>query len=262
MPKLSIITINRNNASGLQTTIKSVLSQTFNDYEYIIMDGNSTDESVAVIKEFGDSITYWESKPDNGRYHAMNKGIKKATGTYCLFLNSGDYLCSANALRKVFDSTFDEELVYTNLIHKNRHGERIRTFPGEITFYWMYTQYLGHASTLIKKDLFEKIGLYSEEYDIVSDWEFFLLAICKYQCSLKYMDMEMSVLVEGGISNHPATKQKVLTEREVVLKKHFRCFYEDYKRLYDLEYNAPSKKLKRTLKNIIPDFLLKTIRKP
>ena len=88
--KLSIITINRNNAAGLRRTIESVVSQTYTEFEYIIIDGASTDESVDVIKEYADKITFWVSEPDNGIYNAMNKGILKAKGEYLLFLNSGD----------------------------------------------------------------------------------------------------------------------------------------------------------------------------
>lgn len=78
--KLSIITINRNNAAGLRRTIESVVSQTYTDFEYIIIDGASTDGSVEVIKEYSDKITYWVSEPDTGIYNAMNKGILKAQG--------------------------------------------------------------------------------------------------------------------------------------------------------------------------------------
>jgi len=83
--KLSIITVNLNNAAGLQKTIESVITQTFTDYEYIIIDGGSTDGSVDVIKQHADKITYWVSEPDKGIYNAMNKGILQAKGEYCLF---------------------------------------------------------------------------------------------------------------------------------------------------------------------------------
>ena len=97
--KLSIITINRNNAEGLRKTMESVLSQTYRDMEYIVVDGASTDQSVNVIKECVNQLKNedrrmkldWMSEPDTGIYNAMNKGIKKATGEYLLFLNSGDW---------------------------------------------------------------------------------------------------------------------------------------------------------------------------
>ena len=101
MPKLSIITVNLNKAKGLQKTIESVIFQTFTDYEYIIIDGGSTDGSKQIIEQYADKITYWVSEPDSGIYNGMNKGIKVAKGEYCLFLNSEDYLLSNEILQNV-----------------------------------------------------------------------------------------------------------------------------------------------------------------
>ena len=86
--KFSIITINYNNVEGLRNTIKSVVNQTYTDYEFIIIDGGSTDGSVEVIKEYANIITYWVSEPDKGIYNAMNKGIEVANGEYLNFMNS------------------------------------------------------------------------------------------------------------------------------------------------------------------------------
>ena len=90
--KISIITINYNNKSGLEKTIESVLQQTYDNIEYLVIDGNSTDGSKDVIKKYKHRISYWVSEPDSGIYNAMNKGGTKATGDYLLFLNSGDVL--------------------------------------------------------------------------------------------------------------------------------------------------------------------------
>lgn len=103
--QLSIITINRNNAAGLRRTIESVVSQTaFNQIEYIVIDGASTDGSKEVIMEFADKLTYWISEPDTGIYNAMNKGIKVATGEYCQFLNSGDWLAENKVIEDMTNS--------------------------------------------------------------------------------------------------------------------------------------------------------------
>ena len=85
--KLSIITVNFNDAEGLERTIKSVISQTFHDYEFIIIDGGSTDGSVDVIKKYEDHIDYWISEKDGGIYQGMNKGLRQASGEYLNFLN-------------------------------------------------------------------------------------------------------------------------------------------------------------------------------
>ena len=95
--QLSIITINRNNKTGLEKTIYSVVNQNYKDYEYIVIDGDSSDGSLEVIKRNEKYFSYWVSEPDSGVYQAMNKGIDRANGEYCLFLNSGDYLKDDNS---------------------------------------------------------------------------------------------------------------------------------------------------------------------
>ena len=98
MKQISIITINYNNASGLEKTIRSVVEQTYNEYEYIIIDGASSDKSKEVIQEYQRYIDFWCSEKDSGIYNAMNKGIQKASGEYLLFLNSGDVLNNSAVL--------------------------------------------------------------------------------------------------------------------------------------------------------------------
>ena len=101
MKKLSIITINLNNYLGLEKTIKSVICQTFDNYEFIIIDGGSKDLSIDIIKRYENKVTFWISESDSGIYNAMNKGIRFAKGEFCLFLNSGDYLYLCSAKIKV-----------------------------------------------------------------------------------------------------------------------------------------------------------------
>ena len=98
--KFTIITINYNNVKGLKKTIDSVISQNFSDYEFIIIDGASTDGSVDIIKEYSPHISYWVSEPDKGIYHAMNKGITVSRGEYLLFLNCTRVYGGMSVLRK------------------------------------------------------------------------------------------------------------------------------------------------------------------
>ena len=130
---LTIITINRNDAAGLEKTMQSVLCQTRTDYEYIVVDGASTDDSVAVIKRlapaFGDRLM-WISEPDQGIYNAMNKGIGRARGEYLLILNSGDSLVSPDVLERV-SKTVEKEgmppILYGNIIKLFPDGRTQRT---------------------------------------------------------------------------------------------------------------------------------------
>lgn len=249
--ELSIITINLNNASGLEKTINSVLNQSFKNYEYIIIDGKSTDQSVSVIKKYSKNISFWISEVDRGIYHAMNKGINIATGNYTLFLNSGDYLFEDSILEKIFSISFSEDIVYGNQLRFGSNGSYLKKYPKDLTFMQFYAECMGHNSTLIKRSLYELVGLYNEENKIVSDWEFLMLAICKHNCSTKYMPFPIATQVDGGISNNPDFKEKVIAERINALKKHFPMFLDDYSKLYKQQYNSFLKKLKRSIINLV-----------
>ena len=119
--KLSIITINRNNATGLEKTMQSVVSQTFKEFEYIVVDGASKDGSVEVIKELGTEIAHlqWVSEPDSGIYNAMNKGIRMASGDYIQILNSGDCLAAADVterMLKALEEKGNPTILYGNMV--------------------------------------------------------------------------------------------------------------------------------------------------
>ena len=249
--RLSIITINKENAAGLEKTIKSVISQKFTDYSYIVIDGDSKDGSEEIIRKYQDRINFWVSEPDNGIYNAMNKGIAKAKGDYCLFLNSGDYLVDENALSNLFSFNFTEDIVYANQKRVGKNGSYVITYPEKLTFFHFYAEYLGHNSTLIKRKLFADIGYYNEMKRVVSDWEFLILAICKYNCSFKKLPVVFSVQHDGGISNNPLFREQVQKERYSVLQKHFPLFLDDYKVLFDKKYNTVYKKVKRKIKNLL-----------
>ncbi len=248
MPLFSIITINRNNAEGLLKTIESVASQSFVDYEYIIIDGASSDGSVEIIEKNRDSFRYWVSEADKGIYNAMNKGILKARGEYCIFLNSGDCFFNTNVLAYLVKSELQSDIIYGNCAFKLKQGLRIQKFPAELTFYWLFTEYLGHSSTLIRRSLFNTVGLYNEELKIVSDWEFFLLAICKNNSTTWYRDMIISIYEKDGLSTRSDMQPLIVAERKIVLQKHFTYFVKDYQDLDKLKKNTFKRKLKRFIK--------------
>ena len=166
---LSIITINRNNAVGLEKTINSVLSQSCTDFEYVIVDGDSTDNSVAVIQKF--SVQFgnrmkWISEPDRGIYDAMNKGIQLASGTYLEFLNSGDCLVGEDVVSKMFFSLRKKgypSILYGNMLKDMPDGGIVRDkcFAGQdISFLGFYIGTLNHSPVFIRKDLFDKYKIY------------------------------------------------------------------------------------------------------
>ncbi len=221
-PKLSIITVNLNNAAGLQKTIESVVNQTFTDYEYIIIDGGSTDESKEIIEKYAAQITYWVSEPDKGIYNAMNKGILKAKGEYCLFLNSGDWLFNEKILSDVFINFPEYDIVYGNgYSFSKKYVIKKYEIPEKLKLSYFYSDSIFHASTFIKKELFNKYGLYNEENKIVSDWEFFIKTIFINNVVSKKIPYEISVIEEGGISRSPENKPLLQKEIEKVLRNYF-----------------------------------------
>lgn len=232
--KLSIITINRNNANGLRRTIESVLNQTFSDFEYIVIDGASTDDSVAVIKEFESKIYQWVSEPDGGIYNAMNKGISKARGEYCLFLNSGDYLSNNSVLNDVFSPEIKEDIVYGSIKFCNNSFKAF-PIPEELSLSYFYHNSLPHPCSFIRRELFTHIGLYKEEYKIISDWVFFVIAICKYNVTLRRVDEVISVYDLSGLSSDIGNDKLVNMEEKLFFETEFPRIYSDYKRLMSFE---------------------------
>jgi len=218
--KLSIITINLNNKEGFRKTAESVVSQTFTDYEWIVIDGGSTDGSKELIEQYSNHIAYWVSEPDKGIYNAMNKGIRVAKGEYCFFLNSGDYLIEYDSLKKAFDYQFTEDVVWGFFkFDKGDHFE-IGSSPKEITLRTFVEGTIHHTGNVfIRRVLFNenKYGLYDESLKIVSDWKWFLQALGLGTATARYIDIMMSVFDCSGISE---TQIEFLQlEREMVLKE-------------------------------------------
>lgn len=224
MIRLSIITINYNNASGLEKTIKSVTEQSVSDFEYIIIDGGSNDESLEILNKYNAKITKWVSEKDNGVYNAMNKGIHLANGAYVLFVNSGDYLFSNQVILNSFDYLKGTDLVTFDLDCIGEGQRYLYPAPENLKFSNLYFNTLPHPSTFIKKRLFEEVGLYDETLKIVSDWKFFLISLFKYDCSYVKVNQVLTVFSLDGISS----MQDFSEERKKVLQEYFPQFIEDY----------------------------------
>lgn len=214
----SIITINYNNCEGLRQTIDSVVSQTYHEYEYIVIDGGSTDESVNIIKSFSGKIDYWVSEKDRGIYHAMNKGVAHAHGEYCIFMNSGDCLYDDKVLGRLADTDFQEDIVVGKLI-SDTSGQILFTPPiDKISLYYLYSGTVPHQSSFIRTELLRKIP-YDESLKIVSDWKFFVQAIILSNCSVRYVDVFVAKFDMEGIST--SNPERMWKEKEQVISSMF-----------------------------------------
>lgn len=233
--RLSIITINRNNAAGLETTLRSVLSQTFKEFEYIVIDGASTDGSVEVIKKYETQFAHlkWVSEPDKGIYNAMNKGIRMASGEYIQILNSADCLASPDVTEKMLatlEKTGNPSILYGNMVKCFPDGWKMvdKCFAGqEITMLGMYYGSLNHDPTYICRDLFDKYGYYDESLRIVSDWKWFLQAIVIGGEKPRYVDETVTLFDMTGVSE--TNKELDKAERKQVLEQLFpKTILKDY----------------------------------
>lgn len=204
MAKISIITINYNNREGLQKTIESVASQTNKTFEYIVVDGGSTDGSAEIIKDNCHFIDKWVSEPDKGIYNAMNKGVQMSSGEYCLFLNSGDLLHDNNVFERLTKHTFDKDIYFGEIVATNGGKAKKRrkySLNEEITLLTIYEGYFHHAGSFIKRDLMIKYP-YREDLKICSDRQFFIQSIIIDNCSYGSIKTPICLFDMGGGKPH------------------------------------------------------------
>ncbi len=212
----SIITINFNNKDGLRRTIISVIEQTWHDFEFIVIDGKSTDGSLSVIKEYENHIDYWVSESDKGVYNAMNKGIKQAHGVYLIFMNSGDTFYAPSVLKSVIPYLNSD--IIEGRLFKMTTQSYTKLPSHKPTMMLFYEGGLDHQACFIKRDLF-KNTLYNENLKIAADWEFFLQKVVFENYTLTFMPIVVASYEGGGISEdkehellHKAERTKILAK--------------------------------------------------
>lgn len=226
--KLSIITVNLNNRDGLQKTIDSVVAQTYKDFEWIVIDGGSTDGSKELIEQYADHFAYWVSEPDKGIYNAMNKGIKVANGEYLQFLNSGDFLRDDNVLMDFVKSNFSADIVDgdIHLIYDDREVDAIA--PEKVSFDFFIHGTIWHPCAFIKKSLFDKNGCYNEEFKIISDWEFFMKSVVVHGATYAHFCRIVACFPVDGISADESNEEKKEGVRKTFLQIMPESAYEAY----------------------------------
>jgi glycosyltransferase involved in cell wall biosynthesis len=231
-PLLTVITINYNDAVGLEKTIESVVHQTYQDFEYIVIDGASWDGSKEKAQNYMENIDCLISEPDTGIYNAMNKGIKRAKGIYLLFLNSGDVLNGRDALQDFINHPdFGGDIIYGD--YQFEVGEK--TYPDHLTPLFFVKSSLPHQSTFFKREVFDRMGLYDQQYKMVSDRAFYIKCFLSNQFVFKHIPYPLSVFDLAGVSNNPSHKEKQALENERMFQEYYGVFYEDYKKMLALQ---------------------------
>ena len=246
--KLSIITINYNDAEGLQKTIQSVINQNFEGFEYIVIDGGSTDKSIDIINFYADKITYWVSEADKGVYNAQNKGVLKATGDYVLFLNAGDYFKDNDVIDYMFRNSQNEDIIYGDILYQLPNEELTQIYPDELDFGFFINNTLPHPCSLINRQLLIAHGLYKEKMKICADWAFFIDALCKTNATYKHVNKIISVFLIGGLSSDISSS---LLEKELYLNTYYKLFVREYDKLVQLQNNIKAKSFKGIVKRIL-----------
>lgn len=244
MMKLSVITINRNNAEGLERTLSSVLNQTYGKFEHIIIDGASIDDSIKIIESYVRDVSCmkydvsWVSEPDTGIYDAMNRGVRKAHGDYVLMLNSGDYLVNDHVLERIVPELDGTDIIQGNIIKVGVGEERLERGYGksDISFIDVMKNHFLHQASFCRRELFDKYGYFDDSYRINGDTVFYAKCLGFGNASFKYVDQNIAYFDTEGISADPEGKW-------VALRREEDARYENMfsQRMWDLFYKEEKK---------------------
>jgi len=205
--KISVITVCYNSESTIRATIESVLSQSYSEIEYVIVDGGSTDATMRIISEYGNRISVVISEPDNGIYDAMNKGIKLATGGVIGILNSDDFFADAATISEVahtFENDPEIDGIYGDLIYVQRNNieKKVRDYSSSSFSRWKirFGLMLPHPTLYLRRDVFSRVGFYKLDYRVAADFEF-ITRLVENGVLLKRLPRIMVKMRDGGISS-------------------------------------------------------------
>lgn len=216
--KVSIITVVYNNANFIKDAIESVLTQSYENIEYIVIDGASNDGTVEIINRYGNRITHFLSEKDHGIYDAMNKGLKLASGDIVGILNSDDFYISNNVINMVVeaflynnvDSVF-ADLVYVNpdnLTKVVRYYDSSYFSPSKFGYGWMPA----HPTFFVRKDMYVKYGFFKTDYKIAADYELLARFLGKYKISYSYLQIPLVKMRIGGVSTNSPKSNFILNQ--------------------------------------------------
>ena len=213
-PKISVIIVVYNGANVIEKSITSVLSQTYNNKELIIVDGGSTDNTISIVKEIQNTDLSWKSEPDNGIYDAMNKGIERATGEWIYFLGADDEFYNKEVLNDLFgDNGFENiDFIYGNVKRVGLKG----VYDGEFDFGKLLVKNISHQAIFYNRNIFQKVGKYNLKFKTHADWDFNIRSFGNNQVRIKYTDKIIARFGEGGASSSydiPFMRESLLPEK-------------------------------------------------
>lgn len=223
--KVSIITVCYNAQDTIEKTIKSVVSQTYKDIEYLVIDGLSQDNTTSIINKYATDISYFVSEKDYGIYNAMNKGIQRSTGDILYFLNANDYLFDNNVIEDVvnhFKKT-KAKIIFGDMSFINDNGkEKERRSFELVDKLFLTNENLCHQGIFYKKEVFSTCGVYNENYRLLADYNLNLKAIIKKRLKTCHIKRTVAKFTLEGQSNSQKYKTTQDKERSEILNKYFK----------------------------------------
>ncbi|MCL5961440.1 MAG: glycosyltransferase [Chloroflexi bacterium] len=222
--KVSVITVCYNAEVTIEETLKSVLSQTYDNIEYLVVDGGSTDNTVPIIQRYSDRLAYFVSEKDSGMYEAMNKGISAATGHYLFFLNADDVFFDDSVVEDAAKEFLglDVDLLFGDVFIVDRAtGTSFLKSHGGLDKPFFLGNCICQQGIFYKADAFRKCGTFDQTYRIVGDYEWLLRALFKYKLPSKYISVPFAIFRWGGICNSNRFEELHVSERERVIRSYF-----------------------------------------
>lgn len=220
-PLVSVVMAIYNGGATLERAIKSVINQTCPHYEFILVDGGSTDCTIDLLRKYENSIEYWISEPDKGIYDALNKGITLARGEWLYFIGSDDMLANDNVFDTVFSQPYDSKFVYGDVFY----GDTSRIYGGEFTNIRLTKENICQQGIFYRASLFRIIGKFNVKYPLVADWVFNMQAFCLRDAKPIYINLIIAEYCLAGASNQNLD-YAFDKDRFALIKKHlgFSCY--------------------------------------
>ncbi len=224
--KFSIITVCLNSEPTIERTIRSVLEQRHADIEYIIIDGASSDGTIAIINRHKKNVAHFISEKDSGIYNAMNKGIDLASGDFISFLNADDFLIDSgviNAVQKGIEQNPENaDIYFGNLIIYNHDTGRGHCWkPGKLNKLFLYRGNLPHPAMFYNKKIFASVGMFDESFKVSADYEWVVRAYLKYDVIFSHLDVLPVIFTSGGRSTDKSWNTIISSENKRIRKMYF-----------------------------------------
>lgn len=235
--KVSIITVCLNSENLIEKTIKSVITQTYPNIEYILIDGKSTDNTMNIIKKYESSINIIVSEKDNGIYDAMNKGAQLANGDIIHFLNSGDYLYDKSTMEKVINEAKKSsfwDIIYGDILYYDNNGSKYYLGPKNDIVEIM-SRGINHQSILTRKSVFDRCGYFDTEFKIFSDFDWLIRCLTRCNIKIKKVELPITYYLRGGLSENYCNEY--IHEKYEIITKYAKLYQLiKYAQLHPIEF--------------------------